>query len=223
MRLMDVPFHTQLDLVTSQPRPAHSAVDWPHRSCAVACLTMLLHHFGRPASMEDVLRIGLAGEAFDPTRGWLHSGQVGVLQSFGLTAYRRNWRLLDGHEALYLAGRAWDPTTSAEVDLVKRQLLEEGRWTIGRLLAAGVPVIVSVYRPWGDRTSIGHQVVLTGHEDETVTFHDPAVRTGADSRISADVFFASWKGTAIVALDDPPPGGAGAGPSVPSQINPSTG
>ncbi|WP_291414348.1 C39 family peptidase [Actinophytocola sp.] len=198
---MDVPFCSQRGLVHTDdtallPEPG---ARWSDRTCAIACLTMVLNYYGHVVSMVDVLTAALERKAFDPVRGWLHSGLIEVLQSFGLTAYRRNWRLLDGRESAYLAGR--DPTATArrEIQLVKDQMLAEGLRTIRLLLAAGLPVVVSIHRPWRDRSSVGHQVVLVGLDADRVTYHDPAERAGAFLRHGRADFFESWKGTAIVA------------------------
>jgi hypothetical protein len=214
MRWVEVPFHSQRNIGVLESTYARGTFRWSDRSCAVACLTMVLGHFGITVSLEEVLQRGLLYGAFDPTRGWLHSGQVNVLQSYGLTAYRRNWRLMHGREREYLAGRTATVEAMREIELVKSQLIEEGRWRVQHLLAAGVPLIMSVYRPWGDATSIGHQVVLLSSDAGVVTFHDPALETGAYSRRGEPDFFANWKGTAIVARD----GEFTPGPSPPVQV-----
>jgi hypothetical protein len=160
---------------------------------------MVLGYYGHHTSMDEVLRAALEAKAFDGERGWRHSELVSVLHSFGLKAYRRNWRLMDGREREYLAGRPHDPAAADEIALIKLQLLDEGKWRIRRLLDQHIPVILSVYRPWGDFTSIGHQVVIVDADDEVVTFHDPALLDGQYSRRNSANFFSNWKGTAIVA------------------------
>lgn len=201
MRHMQVPFLSQRDFgqLADDPRASRQGIEWHERSCAVACLTMVLQHFGRSVTMDDVLLSGLAHNAFDPTRGWLHSGQVAVLQSYGLAAYRRNWRLMDGRESEYLAGRRLTPLTRQEVSMVQQELLEEGVWTVRRLTRQ-IPLILSIFRPWGDDSSIGHQVVILNANESCVTFHDPAERAGANICRPAADFFGNWKGTAIVAF-----------------------
>ena len=212
LSMLDVPFLRQRQAVaTSSAGPElPEGVTWGDRSCAIACATMVLNHFGRPVSIGDVLDAALAAEAFDPGRGWRHSGIVGVLQSFGLTAYRRNWRLLTGHEEAYLGGRELTPAAREELEIVTAQMLEEGVGTIERLLAAGVPVIVSIHRPSGDRSSLGHQVVLLALDEHGASVHDPAREDGAAVTCDREGLIANWKGTAIVAH---PPG----------SITPSTG
>jgi hypothetical protein len=202
---MDVPFYSQRDVVHTDDVALLPEPDarWSDRTCAIACLTMVLNYYGHVVSMVDVLTAALERKAFDPVRGWLHGGLIEVLQSFGLTAYRRNWRLLDGRESAYLAGR--DPTATAgrEVQVVKDQMVTEGLRTMRELLASGCPVIVSIHRPWRDRSSVGHQVVLVGLDADRVTYHDPAERLGAFLRHERADFFESWKGTAIVAAAQP--------------------
>jgi hypothetical protein len=203
---MDVPFSCQLQLVSSGavPPAAPGGVTWAERGCAIACTTMVLNYFGRQVRMTEVLDAVLARNGFDPVRGWLHTRLVEELQAHGLAAYRRNWRLLDGRECDYLAGREPGPATRAELDLVRTQMLAEGMWTIGTLLAAGVPVIVSTYRPAGDRFSVGHQLVLVARDGPDLVYHDPVLEAGAFLRMPLEAFCANWKGSAIAAHDGPP-------------------
>jgi Peptidase_C39 like family len=187
---LDVPFRSQREIPTAR---------WAERGCAIACAGMVLGYYGCPVPLTDVLAAALARTAFAEYRGWLHSGLVGALHDLGLAAYRRNWRLLDGHEQQYLAGRSLDAPSRDELAAVKQQMLEEGLRTMARLLRGGIPVIASVYRPWGDRSSIGHQIVLLGLTADELVYHDPADLDGAFRRHPADDFAASWKGLAIVA------------------------
>ncbi|MDQ3935016.1 MAG: cysteine peptidase family C39 domain-containing protein [Actinomycetota bacterium] len=200
-----MPFLSQRQAIASADSATElpAGVSWGDRSCAIACATMVLNHFGRRVTLDEVLDRALAAGAFDPARGWRHTGLVEVLQSFGMTAYRRNWRLLQGREAAYLGGRPLTASAREELEIVAAQMLEEGVGTIERLLAASVPVTVSIHRPWGDRTSLGHQVVLLALDERSVSLHDPAADDGAAARYDRDALFGNWKGTAIVAH---PPG-----------------
>ena len=170
---------------------------------------MVLDHFDLCDDMSEVMADAMNRGAFDPERGWLHGQMVEVLQAFGLLAYRRNWRLLDGHEGEYLAGRCLTADARRELDVVRAEMTREGIRTVHDLLEADVPVTVSIYRPIGDRASIGHQVVLLAADQDEVIFHDPAHADGALSRCAHDEFFANWKGTAIIgdALLVPPSDG----------------
>lgn len=201
---MKVPFLCQHDIECSV-RAGRPPVDpaWAPRSCAIACATMVLQAYGRRVTMEDVLDASLARGGWDGTRGWRHGVLVDVLQSFGLLALRRNWRLLDGHETDYLGGRAMTRAVAREIDEVKRQMLAEGVWTLSELVGSGVPVIISVYRPYGDRRSVGHQVVLLPVPvlDE-LAFHDPAERDGRVRQMSLHELVENWKGTAIIVVGE---------------------
>jgi hypothetical protein len=105
---------------------------------------------------------------------------------------------MDGNEVRYLAGRPLTHRTRAEIEQVRRQMRDEGFATICRLLGDGTPVIASVLRPWGDRSSLGHQIVLLSATTATVTYHEPAVPDGASQRVPSQVFLDGWKGLAIV-------------------------
>jgi hypothetical protein len=193
--LLRVPFFTQWGL---QDEPGTRL--WAPRTCAIACLTMVLEFWGARVTLAQVLDRALAAGAWDETRNWIHSGLVAVLQEHGLMACRRNWRLLDGHEKTYLAGRQPGADTAEELDWVRDQMLAEGLATVTGLLAQGVPVITSVYRPFGDHRGPGHQIVLIGSAGGRLHYHDPAERDGERMEVSMETFLANWKGTGIIAM-----------------------
>jgi hypothetical protein len=193
-----VPFHCQWDLVAGELPAGLRGLPWPRAGCAIACATMVLEHHGCDVTMTDVLSEAIAAGAFDPVRFWKHAQLVAMLRGHGLHACRRNWRLLDGREAEYLAGRPLDAGTAAELAFVRRQMLAEGLWTIGGLLAAGHPVIVSVRRPSGETRTPGHQVLLVEQRDGLLVHHDPAERDGAGRTMTVEAFLSDWKGTAIL-------------------------
>ncbi|GGS72184.1 hypothetical protein GCM10010156_33790 [Planobispora rosea] len=159
---------------------------------------MILNYWGHATRISEVLGHALRAGAWSTSRLWLHSQLVTVLHNHGLAACRRNWRLLDGREQAYLAGRPAEGSDS-ELDWVKRQMMREGLDCLTRLLGLRVPVIVSVHRPFGAREARGHQVVLLGRGDGHVWYHDPAEREGRQLRLPVAAFMANWRGTAIIA------------------------
>jgi hypothetical protein len=173
---------------------------WAARSCGIASVVMVLRSWGRDAAMSGLLREALEVGAWDGERNWRHSRLVALLARHGLTAWRRNWRLLEGREHEYLDGRMADAGTSAELERVRRQMIEEGLRTLASVAGSGLPVIVSVYRPAWDRRSPGHLVVLTGWQGDRIRYHDPAERDGGGLTISVGDFRSRWKGTAIFAV-----------------------
>jgi Papain-like cysteine protease AvrRpt2 len=203
-----IPFLCQWDLKPEDEPPAAvcraagvavPALGWAPRSCGIACVAMVLGFWGRDARMSGLLREALELGAWDGERNWRHSLLVALLVRDGLTAWRRNWRLLDGREREYLDGRIADARTAVELDRVRCQMLDEGLHTLASVAGSGLPVIVSVYRPAWDRRSPGHLVVLAGWEGERVQYHDPAERDGRNRTISVADFRRRWKGTAIFA------------------------
>lgn len=160
---------------------------------------MLLEHHGTDVPMCEVLQRARSLNAYDEDRGWLHAGLVELLWTYGLPAHRRNWRLLDGAEAQYLGGRRRDQHAAVEIEFVRSEMVREGVDTIRRWTSSGVPVVVSVYRPWQNQASIGHQIVVLSMNDRRVTFHDPAEPAGAHNQRSIADFLGAWKGLAIIA------------------------
>jgi Peptidase_C39 like family len=201
---LEVPFLCQWDLVPGELPPDLRGLPWPRAGCAIACATMILNHHGQPATMGEVLTEALAAGAFDPRRFWLHAQLVGMLRGRGVAACRRNWFLLDGREAQYLAGRPLDDDARAELAWVRRQMVDEALGTIGASLAAGAPVVASVRSPSGVAGGPGHQVLLVGRDGDALLRHDPARRDGAFLPLGLEAFLAAWKGTAI--LVEPPEG-----------------
>lgn len=164
---------------------------------------MVLNYWKIPAPMHQVLADAWSARAWDPTRYWLHGPLVEVLSRYGLVACRRNWRLLDGRESSYLAGRAGtEERTAAELAWVRRQMLAEGLGTAQALLQLGAPLVASVHRPFGQRSGPGHQVVLIGADGGALYYHDPAELPGSGLAISKEDFMHNWKGTALIAAPE---------------------
>jgi Peptidase_C39 like family len=195
---LEVPFLCQWDLVPGTLPPDLRELPWPRAGCAIACATMVLNHRGQPATMGEVLTEALAAGAFHPTRFWLHAQLVGMLRARGVPACRRNWFLLDGREAQYLAGRPLDGDARAELAWVRRQMVDEALGTIRGCLDAGAPVIASVRSPAGGTGGPGHQVLLVGRDGDALLHHDPARRDGAFLPLAREAFLDAWKGTAIL-------------------------
>ncbi len=209
METPGIPFLCQWDLkpgdepsaaVCRAAGVAPPASGWAARSCGIACLAMVLGFWGRDARICGLLREALEVGAWDGKRNWRHSQLVALLAGHGLTAWRRNWRLLEGREREYLDGRTADAGTAVELERVRRQMIEEGLHTLASVAGSGLPVIASVYRPAWDRRSPGHLVVLTDWQGERIRYHDPAERDGDGRTISVVDFRRRWKGTAIFAV-----------------------
>ncbi len=195
---LEVPFLCQWDLVPGTLPPNLRSLPWPRAGCAIACAAMVLNYHGQPATMGEVLTEALAAGAFDPRRFWLHAQLVGMLRGRGVPACRRNWFLLDGREAQYLAGRPLDDDARAELAWVRRQMVDEALGTIGACLTAGALVVASVRSPSGVTGGPGHQVLLVGQNGDALLHHDPARRDGAFLPLRLEAFLAAWRGTAIL-------------------------
>jgi hypothetical protein len=200
--LLGVPFVSQWELADPSPDgngDLQHATSWARRSCAIACVTMVLNYWEIPMRIAEVLSTALKAGAWDPLRCWMHGPLVGVIAQHGLVACRRNWRLLDGREAQYLAGRTV-AEPQPELRWVRQQMLAEGLGTLTTLIHQGVPVIVSVYRPFEHFEAPGHQVVLLSADHERLVYHDPAEPDGQGCTISKEKFLRNWKGTALIAV-----------------------
>ncbi|HEV2342683.1 MAG TPA: C39 family peptidase [Actinocrinis sp.] len=209
METLDIPFVYQWDLRPEDEPSADFCATagvtrppqgWAERSCGIACLAMLLGFWDRHAEMRTLLHEAIESGAWGGERNWRHTELVGLLGRRGLTAWRRNWRLLEGREREYLDGRIADEGTAAELGRVRSQMIDEGLYTLKSAVASGQPAIASIYRPAWDRRSPGHMIVLTGWHSGELRYHDPAEQDGADSTTSVADFRRCWKGTAIFAV-----------------------
>lgn len=208
LQTLHIPFMCQWDLKPGDEPSADFCAaagviappeGWAERCCGIACLAMLLAFWDKHAQLRTLLHEAIESGAWGGERNWRHTELVGLLSRRGLTAWRRNWRLLEGRERAYLDGRIPDEGTVAELDRVRSQMINEGLYSLEETVNAGQPVIVSVYRPAWDRSSPGHMIVLTGWHSGELRYHDPAERDGASSTTSIADFRRSWKGTAIFA------------------------
>lgn len=208
METLGIPFVCQWDLKPEDEPSTDfcSAVGvtrppqgWAERSCGIACASMVLAFWDRHTEMSTLLHEAIENGAWGGERNWRHTQLVALLGRRGLTAWRRNWRLLEGREHEYLDGRITDEGTAAELNRVRSQMIDEGLYTLRSVVGSGLPVIASVYRPAWDRRSPGHLVVLTGWQSGELRYHDPAERDGAGSTTSVADFRRRWKGTAIFA------------------------
>jgi ABC-type bacteriocin/lantibiotic exporter with double-glycine peptidase domain len=157
-----VPFYSQfVDIASAK---------WKKVGCGITSLAMVIAYY-KPdvASVETLLKEGIALGAFDAQAGWSHQGLIHVSQKYGM----------DG-ESYNLGGK------SSAVALAKFMgYLKDG------------PVIASIHYKFDPKNPIPHLVVVNAIEDGIVYYNDPAAKEGAKT-ISLAQFTRSWKQKFIV-------------------------
>lgn len=144
----NVPFVSQYEGITD---PA-----WRWRGCGIVALHMVMRfwHSRNPLraapSVEALLGRGIEIGAYREGIGWTHRGLVDVARQFGY----------DGFNADH-APNSPTPKSAEEVWQLISDALREG------------PVLASVYHYLDPTHGGGHIIVITGVEDDLVSFNDP--------------------------------------------------
>lgn len=117
-----------------------------HQACGAAALAMVLGASGleRAPSVDEVLKKGLASDAYRQERGWLHRELAAVARSYGVNAHPEDW---SGDDLIC----AWEHLQDA--------------------VARG-PVVASVDPSFSPSAS-SHLIVVCGLEDGSATIYDP--------------------------------------------------
>ncbi|WP_327101424.1 cysteine peptidase family C39 domain-containing protein [Nocardia vinacea] len=152
------------------PWPDGGPQTWGDRCCGIACLRMLLRFHGLPVPLQrELLREGLATNAYATGVGWTHAGLVALATRHGLAG------TAEAVDRSTLQGMAADGIPS--IISCTWQLPEDGRQG-GHLI---------VFTGEADRDG-----------DTIAGFADPS-RWGAEhSEVPARRFWASWTGRAIM-------------------------
>ncbi len=156
------PYSQYLDLA----KPGHQKT-----GCGITCLGMFLGK--KISNLDELYKLGLEQNAYQPEVGWRHKGLADLAISFGL----KNSYNLD------LAGE------DIELALTKLKTeLKEG------------PVVVSVFAKYKPGNAEGHLVVLLSLNEKEATLLDPATkdRNKIELKIPATKFIKAWKKRLVV-------------------------
>lgn len=158
----------------------------PRQRCGLACLEMVIgYQLGKAAPAGEIFQRSKSYQAINSHNDWWHPGQVRVIASYGLTAWRRNWTAPTQDPRYFEENEGYLPD---QMKAVIQQIDSEReiRSDPERFLAAvyasldrGNPVIVSVKTGFSDNKE-NHQIVLSGYNDDELTFeiHDPVQKVG---------------------------------------------
>ncbi len=149
-----------------------SLKDWRDRSCGIVALKMLMEFLGAETPNADTLiKEGIEAGAYIPNVGWKHQGLVDLAVQHGLRGERFDWSGRTPGEALR---------------------------NLKKLLASG-PVLCSIHRDF-DPERGGHLIVVTGMENRSVSYADPAAerRDEISASVPVQMFMDGWKCRGIV-------------------------
>ena len=153
----DVPFLSQYEGIRDS--------DWQWRGCGIVSLAMVLHYWhavdpaNRNAGVTELLERGRELGAYREGIGWSHAGIAELARQYGYRAYNRD-----------LAPNGRTPMSVSEA-------LEELR----RDVSHG-PVLASVFEGLDPERGGGHIVVVTGMDDDLISFNDPEQNVEREGR-----------------------------------------
>ncbi len=139
-------------------------VEWRQESCGIASMAMELGFFkAKSVPLTKLLLQALDLGAYT-TEGWKHKELSALAGLYGLQ------------------GKNYDYASSTN---------EAAFSEFKNLLGAG-PIIVSIHNKFNPRATLGHLVVVTGINEDTIFYHDPA-SSKTEKSVSTANFLKGWK------------------------------
>lgn len=144
---------------------------WKDKSCGIVSLAMLLNYLGKKISANQLLKDGLANNAYLETIGWKHKELAELGKQYGLNGKNLDWASLDTESAYEKA-----------ISYLNRH-----------------PIMASVYNNFQPENG-GHLVVITGADSNKIFYNDPDTKdiNSIYKEISIENFLNGWKKRIIV-------------------------
>jgi hypothetical protein len=168
------------------PELLHVDLMEPRQRCGLACLEMIIEYqLDQHIPAAEIFRRAVSYEAINDHNDWWHPGQVRVLTSYGLVAWRRNWTapsqdptFLEDNEG-YSGSQMTAVRYQIGLEADRRSLIDKMLLSVHDALELGNPVIVSVKTGFSDNRE-NHQIVISGFNPNNRTFlvHDPVKPEG---------------------------------------------
>ncbi|MDQ5943970.1 MAG: hypothetical protein QG658_36 [Patescibacteria group bacterium] len=168
------------------PELLHVQLMEPRQRCGLACLEMIIEsQLGHHVQASEIFRRAESYGAINDHNDWWHPGQVRVLTSYGLVAWRRNWTAPSQDPEFFEENEGYDTAQMSAVkyqislEADRRSLADKFLLSLHDSLELGNPVIVSVKSGFSDNKE-NHQVVISGYraEDRMFFVHDPVQQSG---------------------------------------------
>lgn len=160
----------------------------PRQRCGLACLEMILEcALKTEIDAHEIYQRAKSYRAINEHNDWWHPGQVRVLASYNLVAWRRNWTA-PSQNFMYLADA--EGYTAPQLEAIGRQIDDESSLrdisekflhSIQQSLWHHRPVIVSVKSGFS-KNSENHQIIVAGWDEAARTYdvYDPVHQDGPD-------------------------------------------
>ena len=155
-KILDVPYYRQNE-------PGNGLNEfWQNRSCGILAIRMVVDYYRikkhqEPIKLTELFDRTLKAGGVNDAGNWLHSALVESARTYGLIAWRRNWRLSSYGTKMFKKEGA-DAETLKIVDV---QQSGEAIPTLISFLMQDYPVIISVAKNF-DEIERPHLVVMTG-------------------------------------------------------------
>ena len=157
-----VPFYSQFTDISS--------ASWKGKGCGIASLAMVIGYYKQsPVSVDDLLKQGIAANAYESDAGWTYNGLIQVAQEHGLS------------------GTAYD-LSSSKTTAAYAQFASALK---------GGPVIASIHYKFDPKSTIPHLVVIDSIQNGIVYYNDPAAKSG-EKQVSVGTFLGAWKKRYII-------------------------
>ncbi|MEI7818507.1 MAG: C39 family peptidase [bacterium] len=158
----------------------------PRQRCGLACLEMVIEFaLQRHIDATEIYHRATSYQAINKHNDWWHPGQVKVLASYGIVAWRRNWTVLKQDPSYFIEHEGYGSeqmaavTSQIENESKVRTMSEAFVMSLRASLESNNPVIVSVKTDFSQNKE-NHQVVIAGYDSETQQYsvYDPVMPTG---------------------------------------------
>jgi uncharacterized protein YvpB len=159
---LDVPYYSQYRDIKDE--------NWQRRACGLVCLKMVLDfHEAETPEINELLKLALEKGAYHETNGWIHDKLLGIAESFGVAAYRKE-RLKNEDEL--------------------KVFLDKGNPVI---------VSISAQRFLPEFENKFHQIVLTGYDKDGYFYNDSDSQGDNENGlfVSTEKFGKYWRKMAI--------------------------
>ncbi len=143
---------------------------WSHRACGIVAVKSIIEYFlgeeKNVPNIDDLIKIGLSLDAYQPGKGWRHDGLVDIARRYNLQGAARDYAHLPESKAF----------------AILEQVLRRR------------PCIVSIFKDFNP-TNGGHLIVVTRITNKHVYYNDPAAKTRKHVRRKRPIkhFLRGWR------------------------------
>ena len=178
--ILDVPYYSQ---ITDTKNPK-----WKKDACGITTLKMILDYYSPTnLSIDELYQKGLDLGGYKEGVGWYHHSLAQLAKKFGYKAITKSWNI-PTESLKKLNARGF---SKKDIEILVKQQLDEGIYSLKQAIGANHPVIISV--PKGlKKGGSGHLIVIIGFDNKGFVVHDPF--DGEKIHIDFNKFKDVWSG-----------------------------